>query len=326
MVVEFELTGPRGDNPLGFLTALGALVTLEDAGWRPRLGWRGLRPRLQVNPDPPPETESESNEKRRQTLLSKLHTTLQRKPRRDEPADPSVSLDKNLTVLNEKFLLHTDEAMAQAQLRNRRWVDLAAAYGVGNPSDRVQRMLATPWALVSGSGSQDFLGSVEQLMVRCEIDHLKKALFGPWSPQDKLHSLRLDVHDDRRYALMDQDPTGSGNKPRTLWGANRLAFEALRLFPAMPHPSGMAVRAWRLDGGTWRKGCSVRWPLWEPQASAAVVGSLLGLPELWGKTSSDRIRLRELGVFTVYESRRIAVGEGGNLKYNLTPPVAVWRA
>jgi hypothetical protein len=123
---------------------------------------------------------------------------------------------------------------------SRRWADLAAAYGIADPAQPTERMLASPWALISGSGHQDFLSSVQELMHRCSVDHLTRALFGPWEPTDDKYSLRLDAGDDRRYALMERDP--SGNKPFTLWGANRLTFEALRFFPCLPARDGMAVR------------------------------------------------------------------------------------
>ena len=142
-------------------------------------------------------------------------------------------------------------------------------------------MLASPWVLVNGSGHQDFLSSVEELMVACTPEHFRQALFGPWNPQDEKYSLRLDAVDDRRYALMDRDPTSSNNKPRTLWGANRLAFEALRFFPAMPVRGGMGVRAWKSSNGNWQENCRVRWPLWRQPVGVASIQSLLGLRDLW---------------------------------------------
>lgn len=325
-MLEFELTGPRGDNPLGFLAALGALVTLEDAGWRPHLAWKGLTPRLWVEPHPALDPNAIRDNDRRNLLLAVLEAKLRREPTEGgSAADPSVSLGKDLSVSGADFLAHTDSAVEHASASDRRWADLVAAYGVADPSARQARMAATPWALVSGSGHQYFLGSVAQLMTKCDVTHLERALFGPWIAQDAKYSLRLDIAEDRRHALMDRDPTATDNKPRTLWGANRLAFEALQLFPAMPARGGMAVRAWRAPGGDWRGGCAVRWPLWTPPAGAAVVGSLLGLPALWHDGLEARAWLQGLGVYAVYESRRIAVGEGGNVKFNLTPPVAIWR-
>lgn len=321
--MDVELTGPRGDNPLGFLTALGALVTLEDAGWRPRLAWRGVSPLIQLEAGSAQRLEAMSAEQCQEQVVAVLDSVLRRES--SECPDPSVSLGENLNHSNGQFLNYIDSASQQAHCSDRRWADLVAAYGVADPANPGERMAATPWALVSGSGNQHFLGSVARLMVECGAVHLRRALFGPWVAADEKYSLRLDLDEDRRYALMDRDPTATGNKPRTLWGANRLAFEALRLFPAMPARGGMAVRAWRAAGGSWLRGCAVRWPLWAPPIRAAVVASLLGLADIWGEERDARSRLRALGVFAVYESRRIAVGEGGNVKYNLTPPVAIWR-
>ncbi len=43
MLASFELVGLDGSNPLGFLAALGTLVSLQDAGLgRPQLSWKCL--------------------------------------------------------------------------------------------------------------------------------------------------------------------------------------------------------------------------------------------------------------------------------------------
>ena len=386
-MVEYRLDGPRGDNPLGFLTALGALVTLEDAGHGAALGWRGVTPRLLVKFNSVLSDLPEAEEGRRRVLAEILHKLLRRergesaekveqakkemeraktavKKKHEEirkrkldrvalkkarelelepleqvlkekteafkehlagsAADPSVTLGKNLTEANARLIAHAAAACERCSTADRRWADLAAAYGVADPAVPGEWMTASPWALVSGSGHQDFLSSAEQLMFDCAPAHLSRALFGPWEPQDEKYSLRLDTADDRRYALMDRDPTASGNKPLTLWGANRLAFEALRFFPAMPARGGMAVRGWRAIGGDWQEGCRVRWPLWGEPVGVAVVQSLLGLPDLWLEETRAAARLRGRGVHAVMESRRIAIGQGANRKYNLTPAAAVW--
>jgi hypothetical protein len=242
----------------------------------------------------------------------------------ESAADPSVALGKNLTETNAELISHAAAACELCSRRDRRWADLAAAYGVADPQEPDERMLASPWALVRGSGYQDFLSSVQELMVLCAGDHLRRALFGPWEPQDAKYSLRLDTADDRRYSLMDRDPTDKGKEPLTLWGANRLAFEALRFFPAMPTRGGMSVQGWRAGEGNWLEGCRVRWPLWQPPAGASTIHSLLGLSDLWQDGPAARSRLRGLGVYAVMQSSRVAVGDGANKKFNLTPAVPVW--
>jgi len=181
-------------------------------------------------------------------------------------------------------------------------------------------MIATPFALVRGSGHQDFLGTVQDLMIAIQPGHIKKALFGPWEPNDEKFSLRLDAQDDRRYAFMDRDPTASGNKPRTLWGANLLAFEALAFFPCMPDSRGMAVAGWRDTDGGW----AWRWPLWSVPCTPEIVRCLLNHPDCWSDDSVARGRLKAMGCTTVITSRRIKVGSEPNVKFNLTPGVPLW--
>jgi hypothetical protein len=382
-MIEFRLTGPRGDNPLGFLTSLGALVTLEDMRHYASLGWDGVTPRLLVNSFSLSGGPLNTDEERRQALVDFLHkalrrergqdaagiqqakkemeqakTTLKKKlediksrklgreearqARRQEQdplekeirektavfkrhlaksaADPSVTLGKNLTEANAELIEHVNAACEQCCAPDRRWVDLAAAYGVADPALPNKRMMASPWALIRGDSRQDFLVSVQELMVGCTAEHLSQALFGPWEPKDEKHSLRLDAAEDRRYALMDRNPTARGNEPLTLWGANRLAFEALRFFPAMPVGGGMGVRAWRATNANWQEGCWVRWPLWRRPVGTAAIQSLLGLRDLMLEDPAARDRLRGLGVHAVMESRRIASGR----KYSLTPATPVW--
>ncbi|MEW6749733.1 MAG: hypothetical protein AB1505_01990 [Candidatus Latescibacterota bacterium] len=387
MVCEVLLTGPRGDNPLGFLAALGVLATLGDVGIPGSLAWEGMAPRLNVDLQATAGHTSAHDQEVRGALVGVLHAALRRErgagaaqaeearkemeraktackhkrmeikarrlPRQEaadarrrelgplelelrertrafqellveSAADPSVALGKNLTESNARLRAHLEAACGSCEPLDRRWADLAAAYGVADPAGPAERMLASPWALVSGSGHQHFLSSVQDLMVQCARGHLEQALFGPWEPQDERYSLRLDASDDRRYALMARDPTADDNKPRTLWGANRLAFEALRFFPAMPAAGGMAVGGWRAPERNWEEGCVVRWPLWRHPLSRDVVRSVLGLDDLSLSGSSASRSLEGLGIHTVMESRRIAVGEGPNRKHNLTPPAPVW--
>jgi len=119
---------------------------------------------------------------------------------------------------------------------------------------------------------------------------------------------------------MDRNPTATGNEPRTLWGANRLAFEAVRFFPAMPIRGGMGVRAWRAFHGKWHEDCRVRWPLWRQPISAASIQSLLELRDLWLDDAATREGLNGLGPHAIMESRRIAVAK----KHSLTPATPVW--
>lgn len=231
--------------------------------------------------------------------------------------DVTVSMGLDLNVKSEEFVEHCRDAMEAATSSSRRWVDLCACFGTENASER---MAATPFALISGSGHQHFLGTAGDLMVGCRADHFRRALLDTWAAMDDGRSFRWDPDDDRRYALLADDPTASGNKPKTIWGANRLAFEALRLFPCMRARTGPATVGWRPAGESdvWR------WPLWTCNLSPAVISSILASKDIWRDDLESRRRLRARGVFAVFQTRRITVGRAPTQKLNFTPSVPVW--
>lgn len=195
--------------------------------------------------------------------------------------------------------------------------NFCSSFGVESAGER---MAPTPFALISGSGHQHFLGTAGDLMVACTANHFRSALFGTWLAADEGSSFRWDPADDRRYALLADDPTASGNKPKTIWGANRLAFEALRLFPCIRAKGQRATVGWRTidEEEVWR------WPLWSCDLAPQVFSSILASGDLWRDEPDARARLRTRGVFAVYQSRRLTVGRAPNQKLNLTPAVPVW--
>lgn len=256
--------------------------------------------------------------------------------------DPVLSLGEDLTVSNEEWKDFVERMVSHAaSLRDFRTLSLLASFGIGDPNNPEEQMLSTPWALLRGAGHQHFLGSVRELMLLCTPCHFATALFGPWVPSDERFSLRWDPAEDRRYALMAADPTAPNNRTRTVWGANRLAFEGLQFFPAWP-ARRMAVAAWRnTEKDNWDTNCQVRWALWENPLSACAVRSLLILPDLWqdppasspqespprrqrrrayAHSLTPRQQLLARGVFAVFTSSRIR----NDKYYNLTPGALCW--
>jgi len=231
--------------------------------------------------------------------------------------DITVSLGLDLNAKTTEFAEHCVDALEAVSTAGRRWIDFTSSFGVESTNER---MAATPFALVTGSGHQHFLGAAGDLMVACTADHFRKALFGTWSAADEGSSFRWDPADDRRYALLADDPTATGNKPKTIWGANRLAFEALRLFPCVRSRGQPATIGWRLIDGefVWR------WPLWSVALAPPVISSLLAAGDLWRDDIDARGRLRARGAFAVYQTRRLTVGHAPNQKFNLAPTVPVW--
>ena len=93
-------------------------------------------------------------------------------------------------------------------------------------------------------------------------------------------------------------------------GANRLAVEALPLFPTVP-----VGRRLETTGFTRHdKAVHLAWPIWEPALPVEVIRSLLALGDVQAP-EPDRTTLRARGIAEVYRSRRIS-----NDRYrNFTP-------
>jgi hypothetical protein len=195
---------------------------------------------------------------------------------------------------------------------------LAAFCSVGclheSPLKRKDGKLApTPFSFISGSGHQDFLDTAGMLLQRITPERLKATLFAPWAYEDEGLSMRWDPIEDRRYALMDRDPTASDNKPRTVWMANLFAYLALTIFPSVPTRYGLATVGW-IRG----EEPSFTWPLWSHPIDLDSIRSLLLLSELYLQ-APNRTALRARGVEAAFRSRRIKVGTGANFKVNFSP-------
>ena len=144
------------------------------------------------------------------------------------------------------------------------------------------------------------------------VERIRSVLFEPWMYSDEKLSLRWDPIEDRRYALMDRDPTASDNNIRSVWMANLLAYRALALFSSAPGRRGLETTGWTGPGEAFT------WPVWEHPADPDTIRSHILLPELEGAIP-DRSILRARGVVAVFRSRRIKVGSGANFKINFEP-------
>jgi hypothetical protein len=225
---------------------------------------------------------------------------------------PELALGKRIDCTAEEYREHA-AALARARgLADRGSLDLLAAFGTDACRQRNSANIEpTPFCFIKGSGHQDFLETTRELMARVTVDRLRRMLFEPWDYGDEGLSMRWDPVEDRRYALMDRDPTASDNKPRTVWMANLLAYRALALFPSL------AVNGHLVSAGWDNRGHVFTWPLWKYALSIEGVRSLVQLGELIEEEPDSR-KLRALGVIAVYRAKRIEVGSGANRKLNFS--------
>ncbi|MGA2593154.1 MAG: hypothetical protein ABSH32_24835 [Bryobacteraceae bacterium] len=300
------LGGIEGSNPLGFLTAVGAL-RLFDMMWREqgvRLRWirrGGWRPEVLRLPI---EDELE--------LCRLLH---------DEtpwaPLEVFKELGSNLTVTRPLFESVVRSASAGTTAADRRAPDFAAAFASDVFEDKDKgRVEYTDLCFITGSGHQDFLGTANGLARCTGPEHLREALFGPWRYADKGLSMRWDPDDAKEYALRWRDPSIGGAS--SVWGASRLAFEALPLFSTVPTETGLRTTGFRKRN----RAHEFTFPIWTQPASIDTVRSLIALREL-GEDTPDRMRMHAMGVEDIFRAQRVRIGQGANFKVSFRPTRAV---
>ncbi len=206
-------------------------------------------------------------------------------------------------------LLSADDSAARDEL------DQLAALGSDACLNK-GRLQPTPFEFTQGSGHQFFLEDARKLIGHVTPERVHKTLFRRWDYRDRRLSMRWDPVEDRRYALLDRDPSDEGS--RTEWMANLLAYRGLAILPTVPAARGLATVGWNMDRGLE----TFTWPLWGSPATIDTVASLVRLRELT-EDSPDTAILQARGVVAVYRAQRIRVGEGRNSKMNFTPARAI---
>jgi hypothetical protein len=117
--------------------------------------------------------------------------------------------------------------------------------------------------------------------------------------------LRWDPIDDRRYAMRWKNP--SSDASTSMRGANRLAIEALPLFPTAPMGNMLETTGFRVH-----KGVHWYWPIWDCQLELQVVQSLLNRRAILSKDSNAPNSIGDMGITAVFKSQRITIGKFRN--------------
>lgn len=292
------LEGLDGANPLAFLAALGVLRGLNIAwpdrlvqlSWTERDAWR---PGLHV------DREAISREEVLDGLTSFADL---------RSGHEALDIGDNLILPPERF---REAARAAARSSTgspdgRARADFIAGFGCEAVTDRNDEVRDTALRTLRGAGHQHFLKTMRDLAECADADSFERCLFHPWTRGDQRLSLRWDPEDDRRYALRWRDP--SKDVAGTEWGANRLAFEAIPLFPVAPVGRTLATTGFR---GARAGDTFFTWPIWDVPVNLDTVRSILSLGELQ-RDAPDRHRLGAMGIREVFRSQRMNAGRYRN--------------
>ena len=300
------LEGLDGSNPLAFLAALGALrgVTAASPTEDVRMSWvarDAWRPALHIQGKAPTEGD----------VLERLsYFTV------DKAGHAALSIGNSLNITGEEFRRHSLRLTSGDSFSpsDRDAADFMTSFGCSSMVDgRSGIILDTAFRTMSGAGYQHFLKTMRDLSDKTDIEQMRNSLFQTWSRSDAKNSLRWDPIDDRRYALRWKNP--SNESTHTEWGANRLAFEALPLFPTMPGDARVNTTGF---SGRGARNTRWTWPIWDNAINLDTVRSLLAVRQLQDEPP-DHEHLGAMGIVEVFRSYRITTG-----KYrNFTPAMSV---
>lgn len=292
---EIELIGLDGSNLLGFLAALGTLrvLTLAEPEEEARMRWEDAgswRP-----------TVCHSRIGGGEELISVIgrHTC------GEGSINPAWEIGDDLTLSRAAFAEHLSHGAGTATTADRNAVDFLAAFGseVFGSGPKKEQMSDTEFRTMSGAGHQHFLGFMKELARGTEEDHLSRALLEDWDYADDRPALRWDPADYRPHALRAEDP--SGDPIKTMRGANRLAVEALPLFPTVPRGRALGTVGFESHDGV----TEIQWPIWTESLELNSIASLLASEEI---RNAESALLARRGIAQVYRSRRFTEGKFRN--------------
>jgi hypothetical protein len=292
---EIELAGLDGANLLAYLAALGTLrtLTLAEPVGCVRMSWvdRGLW--LPVVHHASARTPEE------------LLAILEERVCGEGSINAAWKIGNDLTLSCLDFGQHMREAATAATMAERQTADFLSAFGsdVYGAGTKKDLMSDTEFRTMSGAGHQHFLGFMAELAIATNLGHLRRALFQAWDYADGRPSLRWDPADYRPHALRASDP--SGDPIKTMRGANRLAIEALPLFPTVPQARRIRTVAFEdTDVGT-----EIAWPIWDDRLELSTVTSLLATSEVQKSASGYAARP---GIAQIFRARRFTEGKYRN--------------
>jgi hypothetical protein len=290
---EIELSGLDGRNLLAFLAALGAMRVLVLASpdalirmrWHSRGGWVPVVLHSKI------ASEDE--------LLEVLEACVCG----EQSVNQTWKIAPDLTIGRVEFSQLLRDCLEMTRPSDRGSADFLAAFGseAFGKGPKNEQMSDTKLRALGG-GQQRFLGSLCELAGVCDREHLRRSLFAEWDYGDGRPSLRWDPSDYRPHALRADDP--AKDPIRTMRGANRLAIEALPLFPTVP--CGRRVRTVGFNDDN-----EITWPIWRVPLDLDSAASLLASAEIQ-ESRPDRLAASRRAISQVLRARRFTDGKYRN--------------
>ena len=292
-----SLPGLPGDNPLGFLAALGVQTALAEQAGECALGWTD---------QPIPHAvlaDSVSLDDIAGAALAVAATWLDG-PALDDEIDPKLQL--------KPPAIH--EYLCRGRAAGTSGV-LASCLLAEDSLDNSKK--AKPTDLYFTAGQQKFVSIARSNLGNVTVEEVVADLGSQWRYSGERDSLMWDTVDDRDHALSASDP--SKTKKRINPGAEALAVIGLSRFPCFASSGRTLTRG---CSGGWKKGEFV-WPLWSAPASTRIADSLLAQVAPEGMEGKRRDWYRGWGINRVLQSQVRRSNQGGYGTFG--PPRVVWQ-
>ncbi len=301
----------RGDDPLGFLAALG-LVALAEQGELPslRLAWEGRHaPNAVIDGDfDSLDSLGEALEKTFRSLRERGELApgfgTDFPPQQTGTTDPMRMSPGKMAELYQR----ADEMWHDGQPWFARW--LIALTGQATVKDAKRGDVAlTPF--YAPTGRMTLRGSIFEKTIEAveQVDGPGDAV-RRWR-RISYYGANFDDRAERDAGVTTTGKPDSQGAPSPTW----LAAMAMRLFPMTDDGRKTSAVGWQrarmFQGFTSR---SLVWPVWRPFLDAAAVRTLLARPELElesGEVQDSNVaRLAALGVTGVFGSSRRTLSQG----------------
>ena len=158
----------------------------------------------------------------------------------------------------------------------------------------------TKFRAIGAGNNEGFLGFMRTIHLETRAEHVHKALFLEWDYSDPPPFMRWDPNEHRPHALRADDPAKDRER-NNVRGANRLAIEALPLFPTVPDLKRLGTTGFDKD--------QIAWPIWIEPLNLSTVASLLASEEV---QKADRSTMTRRGIVQVFRARRFTEGKYRN--------------
>ena len=294
------LPGLPGDNPLGFLAALGVQVALADQPGDHRLHWID-------DPIPYPVLSPSRGLDEIAQAVDEVAQAWLDGPALDQSIDLSLKLKPDEI---REYLRRGRNARSSGSL--------SACLLAENSLDNGGK--AKPSDLYFTAGQQKFVSIARTILGRVTEEEIVGDLAKSWRYHSERESLMWDCVDDRVHALSAADPTDKSRNPKlTNPGAEALAVIGLSRYPCFASSQGTLTQG---CSGSWKRGRFV-WPLWSVPATAQSVRSLLA--QVAAPEGDERRAdwYRAWGISRVLQSQIRRSSQGGY--GTLGPPRVVWQ-